>query len=78
MTDTSKNELVPAPTLARELGIHRRSLARWLDDERLALPRPTKIRQRLFFSREEIEKWKSSACAPLSAWRPLEACPTQR
>jgi predicted DNA-binding transcriptional regulator AlpA len=56
----SKTELVPAPALAAEIGIHRRSLARWLKDESLGLPEPLKIRGRLFFRREEIENWKAA------------------
>jgi predicted DNA-binding transcriptional regulator AlpA len=53
-------ELVPAMTLAAEIGIHRRSLARWLKDESLGLPEPTKINGRLYFDRLEIESWKAS------------------
>ncbi len=55
----SKTELVPAPALAQEFGIHRRSLARWIVDQSLGLPEPVKIRGRLFFKREEIEHWKA-------------------
>lgn len=56
----TKTELVPAPQLAKEIGIHRRSLARWLEDEAVGLPKPTKIRSRLFFRRDEIEAWKAA------------------
>jgi len=52
---------VSAPKLARELGISRRTLARWLCEIPLGFPRPTIIRERLYFERREVEEWKSAA-----------------
>lgn len=53
------DELIPAPKLAAELGRTRRTLARWMADERLNFPKPIKIRDRLFFRRSEWEAWKA-------------------
>jgi len=52
--------LIPAPTLASELGIARRTLARWWDDPKLGFPHPTRINRRLFFSRSAVEEWKAA------------------
>jgi predicted DNA-binding transcriptional regulator AlpA len=52
---------VPAPQLARELGISRRTLARWLREVALGFPRPAIIKNRLYFSRNDIETWKTAA-----------------
>ncbi len=52
--------LIPAPTLASELGIARRTLARWWDDPKLGFPQPTRINRRLFFSRSAVEEWKAA------------------
>ena len=54
MNDTS---FIPTSALARELGVHRRTLARWMDD---GFPMPKIINGRLYFQRDEIEAWKKS------------------
>jgi excisionase family DNA binding protein len=55
MTDTS---LIPTTALARELGVHRRTLARWADKGKCPLPKV--FNGRLYFQRDEIEAWKKS------------------
>ena len=52
--------LIPAPQLAAELGINRRTLARWWDDPKLGFPQPTRINNRLYFSRSGVEEWKAA------------------
>jgi len=60
MSDTRNEALIPAPQLAGELGITRRTLARWLDDPALDFPQPTRINNRLYFSRSAVEEWKAA------------------
>lgn len=52
--------LIPALQLAGELGINRRTLARWWDDPKLGFPQPTRINNRLYFSRSAVETWKAA------------------
>jgi excisionase family DNA binding protein len=52
---------VPATELAAELGISRRTLARWLRDIALGFPRPRIVNKRLYFERSDIDAWKASA-----------------
>ena len=51
---------IPAPELAAELGISRRTLARWLRDVALAFPRPRCVNHRLYFERGAVEVWKAA------------------
>jgi hypothetical protein len=51
-------DLVPAGVITRELGIVRRTLARWVDDPKLDFPRPVIINGRWYFGRAQIEAWK--------------------
>jgi predicted DNA-binding transcriptional regulator AlpA len=51
---------VPAPELAAELGISRRTIARWLRDVALGFPRPKVVNHRLYFERSAIEAWKTA------------------
>ncbi len=60
MSDISNEALIPAPQLAGELGITRRTLARWLGDPALGFPQPTRINNRLYFSRSAVEAWKAA------------------
>jgi len=60
MSDTSNEALIPAPQLSGELGITRRTLARWLDDPALGFRQPTRINNRLYFSRSAVETWKAA------------------
>jgi predicted DNA-binding transcriptional regulator AlpA len=60
MSNPSNEALIPAPQLAGELGITRRTLARWLDDPALDFPQPTRINKRLYFSRSGVEEWKAA------------------
>jgi predicted DNA-binding transcriptional regulator AlpA len=56
----SSKTWIPAPQVAEELGIHRRSLARWLLDNELGLPAAVRIKHRLYFDRAALEDWKSA------------------
>jgi predicted DNA-binding transcriptional regulator AlpA len=49
---------MPAPKVAEQFGITRRTLTRWLCDERLNFPKPTTLNHRLYFRHCEIETWK--------------------
>jgi hypothetical protein len=51
---------IPATDLAAELGITRRTLARWLRDIALGLPRPRCVNHRLYFERGAVEAWKAA------------------
>jgi predicted DNA-binding transcriptional regulator AlpA len=59
MSDIQIDSIIPAPRLAEQLGITRRTLARWLDNSELAFPTPARINGRLYFSRGAIEVWKT-------------------
>jgi predicted DNA-binding transcriptional regulator AlpA len=56
-------ELVPAPTVAAECNVTRRTVGRWLLDEKLGFPTPVEINRRLYFQRSELEAWKLSRLA---------------
>ena len=60
MSDISNEALIPAPQLAGELGITRRTLARWFANPALGFPQPTRINTRLYFSRSSVEEWKAA------------------
>jgi predicted DNA-binding transcriptional regulator AlpA len=51
---------IPATELADELGISRRTLARWILDLALEFPRPKIVNHRLYFSRGDVEAWKAA------------------
>jgi hypothetical protein len=51
---------IPATELAAELGISRRTLARWLLDVALEFPRPRCVNHRLYFERNCVEVWKAA------------------
>ena len=50
--------LLPAPKVAEQFGITRRTLSRWLLDQALAFPRPVEINKRLYFAQREVDAWK--------------------
>jgi predicted DNA-binding transcriptional regulator AlpA len=50
---------IPAPQLAAELGVSRRTIGNWLLDVALGFPRPKIINRRLYFERSSIEAWKT-------------------
>ena len=60
---------VPATELAAELGISRRTLARWLLDIALGLPRPRCVNHRLYFERGAVEAWKSATAVKVAGAR---------
>jgi predicted DNA-binding transcriptional regulator AlpA len=51
---------IPAPQLAAELGVSRRTLTRWLLDVALGFPRPKIVNHRLYFERSSVEAWKAA------------------
>jgi predicted DNA-binding transcriptional regulator AlpA len=51
---------IPAPQLAAELGVSRRTIGRWLLDVALGFPRPKIVNHRLYFERNSIEAWKAA------------------
>ena len=54
----ASEELVPAPVLAREFNVTRRTLGNWFVNPKLHFPKPTEINGRLYFPRSAIETWK--------------------
>jgi hypothetical protein len=61
---------IPASDLASELGISRRTLARWLLDAELAFPRPRCVNRRLYFERDPVEGWKAATAVRAAGARP--------
>jgi predicted DNA-binding transcriptional regulator AlpA len=59
LQNTRSEALIPAPQLAGEFGITRRTLTRWQADPALGFPQPTRINNRLYFPRSAVEEWKS-------------------
>jgi hypothetical protein len=60
---------VPATELAAELGVSRRTLARWLRDIALGFPRPKIVNHRLYFERSAIEVWKTATAVKVAEAR---------
>jgi predicted DNA-binding transcriptional regulator AlpA len=60
---------IPAPQLAAELGVSRRTLARWLLDVALGFPRPKVVNHRLYFERNSIEAWKTATAVKTTGAR---------
>jgi predicted DNA-binding transcriptional regulator AlpA len=60
---------VPATELAAELGISRRTLARWLLDVALGFPRPKIVNHRLYFERSSVEAWKTATAVKTAGVR---------
>jgi hypothetical protein len=60
---------IPASDLAVELGISRRTLARWLLDVALGFPRPKIVNHRLYFERSSVEAWKAATAVKAAGAR---------
>jgi predicted DNA-binding transcriptional regulator AlpA len=60
---------IPAPELAAELGVSRRTLGRWLCDIALGFPRPKIVNHRLYFERSSIEAWKAATAVKAAGAR---------
>jgi predicted DNA-binding transcriptional regulator AlpA len=60
---------VPATELAAELGVSRRTLARWLRDITLEFPRPKIVNHRLYFERGAVETWKAETAVKAAGVR---------
>ncbi|VTZ28462.1 conserved hypothetical protein [Methylocella tundrae] len=54
----NSEKLIPAMVIAAELGVVRRTLARWLEYPNLNFPKPHVINGRWYFRRAEVEAWK--------------------
>ncbi|SFK28625.1 hypothetical protein SAMN05444581_105117 [Methylocapsa palsarum] len=54
----TSDSLVPAAVVSAELGVVRRTLARWVDYPNLNFPKPLLIQGRWYFRRVELEAWK--------------------
>lgn len=57
-TPTEPEQLAPAPRVATQFGITRRTLSRWIVDPNLAFPQPVEINRRLYFKQLEVDAWK--------------------
>jgi hypothetical protein len=60
---------IPATQLAAELGVSRRTLARWLRDLALEFPPPKIVNHRLYFERNSIEAWKAATAVKAAGAR---------
>lgn len=51
---------VPQSQLAKELGVSRRTIERWVREENtdVRLPRPHVVNKRIYFDRAAIDEWK--------------------
>jgi hypothetical protein len=61
---------IPATALANELGVSRRTLARWLGDSRVRFPRPRVVNHRLYFERSAVETWKAATIIKAASNKP--------
>ena len=60
LASSPPEQLAPAPKVAEQFGITRRTLSRWIIDPALLFPRPVEINKRLYFKQHEIDAWKIS------------------
>jgi predicted DNA-binding transcriptional regulator AlpA len=60
---------VAAPQLAVELGISRRTLARWMRDIPMGFPSARCVNKRLYFERGAVEAWKTSTAVKATGAR---------
>jgi predicted DNA-binding transcriptional regulator YafY len=60
---------IPATQLAAELGVSRRTLARWLRALELEFPPPKIVNHRLYFERNSIEAWKAATAVKAAGAR---------
>jgi predicted DNA-binding transcriptional regulator AlpA len=74
-TNASRVQWIPAPHLADELGISRRTLARWLRDIALGFPRPRIVNHRLYFERSAVDAWKTATAVKAAIALPRHALP---
>ena len=54
----SPAQITPAPKVADQFGITRRTLSRWIIDPELDFPQAVEINKRLYFKQAEIDAWK--------------------
>ena len=40
-----------------KIGVSRATLYRWIDDKELGFPQPAKLRKRIFWDSQQLEKW---------------------
>jgi predicted DNA-binding transcriptional regulator AlpA len=50
--------LLPAPQVAEEFGVTKRTITRWLTSDEMGFPRPLKINHRMYFISGEIAAWR--------------------
>jgi excisionase family DNA binding protein len=48
---------VPASVVCKYVGVHRRTLARWVEDKEISFPRPYVLCGRWSFDPQEVEDW---------------------
>jgi hypothetical protein len=57
--DSSGVFLLPiTPNVCEDLNRCERTIKRWLNDPQMKMPRPRRIRNRLYFTLSEYEEWK--------------------
>jgi len=54
------SDWVPQSQLAKELGVSRRTVERWVQKKQVDLPRPHIVNKRIYFDRTAIDEWKHS------------------
>jgi excisionase family DNA binding protein len=59
--------LVSAVRVAERIGVTRRTISRWLDDESLNFPKPINIHKRLYIREADLNAWlaeRTRVCLP--------------
>ena len=46
-----------------KIGVSRATLYRWIDDKELGFPQPAKLRKRIFWDSDQLEKWMQAQAA---------------
>ncbi|MBB4201203.1 putative DNA-binding transcriptional regulator AlpA [Rhodoblastus sphagnicola] len=55
MSERENEIMIPAPVIAKEFGVTRRTINRWMNNKAMEFPIPAEINNRLFFARSQIE-----------------------
>jgi excisionase family DNA binding protein len=65
----SQNTWITTTQLAAELGVHPRTLARWLRDGAMGFPRPRVVNKRNYFERDAVDAWKTATAVKAAGGR---------
>ena len=63
MSESTRDGLLPTPSVCERYQVVSRTIERWLDDEALGFPRPLIINRRRYFRVAELEQWERAQAA---------------